>query len=166
MAAAPVYLLRGGVPSDDGFILKTWVEALRSGLASFRRTKSEAVYAWAFPQVSRILSRAQVTVAAPPGDGETIYGYAVREPGIIHMTYVREPWRGLGIGRALLKDVDISHQQFSTWTTAVNEWAWAKYYSAPTGQRPHMPFWFPLDEEQRNGAGHHRHEAADATASR
>lgn len=92
---------------EFAFIFDSWAN-------SFRRSP------WAgcvpnnmFDAVSRaaaagIIDRgAHVVVALPDGDTRRIMGYAVSEPakGVLHWLYVKNDFRRMGVGRALLQQV-------------------------------------------------------------
>jgi hypothetical protein len=80
-----------------------------------------------------ILKRAEVRVAGPPDDADTIYGFAIVErPNTIHFVYTRSTpnWRRMGIAKALVKDFDIPTCTITTWSpevTGMSGWILSKY---------------------------------------
>jgi GNAT superfamily N-acetyltransferase len=44
----------------------------------------------------------RVTIAVSATDPDQIFGYIVSEPGVVHYLFVKETFRRMGIGKALL----------------------------------------------------------------
>jgi GNAT superfamily N-acetyltransferase len=82
------------------------------------------------------MGRAQTRVAAAAKDPVVIYGFAVLEPGLIHMVYVRRPWRKMGIARALLSGLRLEDCDWSTQSSDFREWIRHKWTL-----RHYRPFW-------------------------
>lgn len=93
-------------PEEFAFVFDSWAR-------SFRRSPwAGCVPNHLYPAVSRegskcIVDRptARVVVAVAPGDTRRVMGYYVAEPekGVLHWLYVKEAFRRMGIGRALLE---------------------------------------------------------------
>lgn len=94
------------------------------------------------PLVNEVLRRAEVRIVGPMDDPVTIYGFAVLEPGLVHMVYVRNGWRHLGIAKQLLSGVSLSDVHYSTHTTDLQSWIRKRYRLGE-----YRPFWL-------NEAGH------------
>lgn len=88
------------------------------------------------PLVNGVLRRSAVRVAAPGGDPLTIYGFAVVEPGTVHMVYVRQGWRRMGIAKQLLADIAIADCAYSTHTSDLQAWIQRHYRLGE-----YRPFW-------------------------
>jgi GNAT superfamily N-acetyltransferase len=99
---------------DESFVFATWLKSHRqSRFASV--IPADAYFRGHHLVIERILARPSVraTVAHPVGERDTILGYSVSEGSTIHWVYVKLPFRGLGIARALLGDIDVPHATIS-----------------------------------------------------
>lgn len=89
-------------PGELTFVLKPWLQALRNQVSTqhipdavfFR--KHEAL-------LRRIVARSAVVIAQDAEDPGHLYGYVCAEPSTIHWVYVKGVYRGMGLGRALLR---------------------------------------------------------------
>jgi hypothetical protein len=91
-------------PEEFNFVFDSWAR-------SFRRSPWAGVvpnHLW--DQVSRecaggLIDRgARVVVALPDETTRRVMGYSVSEPGCLHWIYVKAPFRGMGVGRAILAE--------------------------------------------------------------
>jgi GNAT superfamily N-acetyltransferase len=88
---------------DLGLILHAWPESFYDAHASGPLPRD--VYHDAYDEtVARVLAKPGVTclVARSPRDGDMLYGFVVFEPGVLWMTYVKQPYRRRGFARALM----------------------------------------------------------------
>ncbi len=90
-------------PEEYPLIFDTWAR-------SFRKSPwAGCVPNHLWDQVSRacigeLLTRSRVIVAVKNlPEGRRVMGYSVSEPGVLHWLYVKNDFRGLGIGRSLLE---------------------------------------------------------------
>ena len=110
--------VRPAVDNDLAYISSTWLKAYLSGSALGSRMSHETYYTLHRPLVASLLGRCTVTVAHPAEDHDTILGFIVCAPGVVHMLYVRNAWRGNGIARTLMADRDPNATLFTCWTEA------------------------------------------------
>lgn len=105
---------RDGIESDLNFLLATWLKSHKHSGHGMKRVHPAAYYRHHHPLVEAILSRgARVRVATPAGDDETILGYAVSEPGVLHYVYVKLPFRRFGIAMRLIGEMHSEVKQYS-----------------------------------------------------
>lgn len=132
------YIVRPGGESDWPMVADAWVQSHR---ASSRATKISEAGTF-FPHHHRMVDRLlkaedlEVRVAAPRDDDFTAYGFAVLQPGLCHMVYVKMPFRRLGIAKRLLSGIQTEGLVFTYWTSAVGEWIYDKYPGLK-----YNPFW-------------------------
>lgn len=132
---APIYILRPGTPADRAFIAKTWAETFRANPAE-KRIEEGIFRRGVYRCIEAILERAIVRCAVPPSDDGVLYGYAVLEPGCIHMVYVRRVWRKMGLARRLLAGIELADSDWSTQSADFRDWIRHKYRL-----RHYRPFW-------------------------
>lgn len=89
-----------------------------------------------YPRIQAVLERAEVRVAHLAKSDDVLCGFVVLEPGVVHMVYVRPPWRRMGMAKALLHDVELSECDWSTQSGEFREWIRFKY-----PMRHYRPFW-------------------------
>lgn len=140
----PLYIIRNYTPTDAPFVSQAWIDAFRCSSNRMKRIEPTVFNRFCHKMVRRILQRAEVRIASPPNDGITIYGFAVLEPKasplFLHMVFVRKVWRKLGIGKALLKGINLGEGADWKWTTVtgdVDAWLRNKYDM----DNRHQPFW-------------------------
>jgi GNAT superfamily N-acetyltransferase len=96
---------------DEAFIFATWLNSYRK--SGFARNIRSSVY---FPNhhklVTALVGKSMVVVATNPEDDAHIYGWACAEVGmempIVHYVFVKELYRGFGIGKKLLESMKIT----------------------------------------------------------
>lgn len=109
----PSFRIRPGLVTDEGYIANSWIGSFMGSSKYAKRLQGRLVHGFCRPLVSELIKRAAITVAAPEDDDQTIYGYMVSGPGIIHMVYVRKEWRRYGIATALVAGVDLARTAYS-----------------------------------------------------
>lgn len=139
--AALGYVVRAGLPSDTDFIARSWALEFRASEGWVRRIEEDFVTRCIYPRIQSILSRAKVRIAGPPEDDATVYGFAVLEPALVHMVYVRRAWRRMGIATALLAGLNLGHHKWTTQTRDWLEWGRHKYQL-----HSYQPFWMTPGE--------------------
>lgn len=108
-------------------VADAWVQTAKASSRATRSADKGAFFKHHHKIVSGILGRAEIRIAAPPDDDFTILGFAVVEPGTIHMVYVKAAFRRLGLARALLGEIQPKQSTFTYWTKDVQDWLWEKY---------------------------------------
>ncbi len=116
------FAIRAGRPADHPFVFARWVRSYEGSrwadampLPLFQEGHHRLIAALLAREGVRLL------VACDPQDENTILGWAVLEPGVLHYVFVKEGVRRLGIGTALIASLSrpfrYSHQtdDFATW---------------------------------------------------
>lgn len=99
--------MRPYLPSDRPFVSQTWVRAMAHA-PCFSLFSSSEYFRRMQARVDGLLEpkdTVRVNVATAPDDADIILGYAVRDialPHVIHMCYVKDAFRRMGLARALL----------------------------------------------------------------
>lgn len=98
---------RHAVIDDGNMILSDWLKSFRrSALAT---DMTNAIYFRGHePLIKKALVKSQVICAVNPEDHAHVFGWVCFEPGtlpILHYLYVKQPFRGFGIGKALFSNV-------------------------------------------------------------
>lgn len=119
------YTLRAARPEDLNFILSTWLRNYRFSSPFAKNITNTVYYKWHEKLVKAILTRPStwVTVACDPTDTNVVYGYIVAETqdvNVLHYIYVKKPFRGFGIGKALMDANTVNE-----YTHAVYDLQWA-----------------------------------------
>lgn len=98
--------------SDIGFIYSTWLKSYKYDSPLTKYTKQDLFYKQHQKILDKLLSSPNVTIviACHDQDEDLNFGYIVYEPSIIHYIYVKGPFRGYGIAKKLLSDVQGSFQ--------------------------------------------------------
>lgn len=123
------FVVRPGTEQDWAMVADAWANSHR---ASSRATKLSEPAAF-FRHHHRIIDgvlhapSTEVRIVAPPDDDFTVLGFAVLQPRLVHMVYVKKPFRRLGLARKLLEGVRLEECQFSYWTRDVGEWIHDKF---------------------------------------
>lgn len=95
--------IREAKGKDLSFIYSTWVNSYRYG-SSLGKSCRNSIF---FPEYNRIVDailekpRTKILVATTPEDPDTILGYLVHDPDVIHYVFVKEVFRKMGIARSL-----------------------------------------------------------------
>lgn len=117
-----MFSIRDGRPSDEAFILATWLRNYWEQLNGHARAKPECAaclqskglrksvyYAGHHDKAEAAVRRAHVLIAHPTEHEDVILGYLVMEPlrdwDVIHWLYVKREMRGFGIALRLLGQV-------------------------------------------------------------
>lgn len=133
------YVIRGFREEDRQFIGDSWIQSLKGASRESRATEPGPFFKHYIEQVTNALNKCTVKIAAPPGDDFTVYGFAVYEPGVVHMVYVKKPFRRMGFSRLLLKEFNSESATFPHWTRDVGDWIFERYgfhgTSRPSGLR-------------------------------
>ena len=122
------FVIRPGSKTDWPMVADAWVNTHRASSRATKMSEKSAFFSHQHRMVERLLKRAQVRIAAPPDDDFTVLGFAVlEEPGVVHMVYVKAPFRKLGLARALLDGVKLEESTFTCWTRDVGEWIYDRF---------------------------------------
>lgn len=116
--------IRDYLPTDESFLYKTWLDGLKYGNTQNKLDKdvnqeNEHWFKYSFEEleyshfcakyrkiIKHIISKpnTKVRIACLIDDPDTIIGYIITEPQILHWVYVRNDWRNIGIARDLIPD--------------------------------------------------------------
>jgi hypothetical protein len=121
------YILRAGGKSDWPMVADAWVNSHR---ASSRATKlsNKATFFRHHHRIVDLLLQSpgvRVIVAAPADDDFTAYGFAVVQGSLVHMVYVKAPFRRIGVAKTMLAGFRPSG--FTHWTKDIGQWIYDKY---------------------------------------
>ncbi len=130
--SAPQIQLRAAGQEDVGFIFNSWLKSYK--FSPFARSITNTIYyAEHHKVIERLLKEHQTIIACNQEDPSQIYGFinAGKVDGIfcLNYIYVKQPFRNLSIGKALLNsfDHDLSTASVYTHHTRVAERLAAKY---------------------------------------
>lgn len=132
------FAIRPAIESDLGFVAQCWVREFRCSNGRLRKLDSHLFNRFCYPRVKHWLETSTVRVACPPGDAVTLYGFAVFSEDLMHMVYVLNDLRRLGIAKALLDGVDWQKKAWTTPTEDVEKWVKQKH---DLYRQRHVPFW-------------------------
>jgi len=116
--------------NDKAFIYSTWLRNYKHSSYFAKRIKPVIFFAGHHPIVEHLLgkSNSKIFIACPKGDADTILGYLVCEKPedknpIVHFIFMKEAFRGMGIGKALFKHaaIDPNKMNFTHWTLLVDD---------------------------------------------
>lgn len=92
--------------TDDGFVFSYWLNNLRYSNSFFDAIPHDIYFSNYSKIISTIINRPQTTVriACLKEDEDVIVGFSAFDERALHYVYVKDAWRSLGIGHALLPD--------------------------------------------------------------
>lgn len=130
--SAPEFEIRPALKSDEGFVATGWVGTLRASSRASRQIPAHLHNSYGYELVRDTMPRCSVSIASPPGDAHTCYGFAAVEvsstaPPTVHMVYVLRPFRRFGIATKLLEGVASVGTRVSCWSQDFNNWIFEKY---------------------------------------
>lgn len=111
--------MRDAGQADVAFIFNSWLKSNR-GSALVQGVSNPVYFAQHHLLIEGLVKTCQVKVACNADDTSQIYGYIVSErvdnAPVVHYCYVKEPYRKLGLGRALFEaaQIDIEKPFFTT----------------------------------------------------
>lgn len=118
---------------DVSFIFATWLKSYRYSSSFAKKISNEIYYARHHLVIDLILKRtgSKVLVAHPKGEPDVILGYVVTEKQtdgaeVVHYTYVKKPFRQMGIAAALWKNLTKKDYIITHYTTDA-DWLVKKY---------------------------------------
>lgn len=92
-------------PRDLPFITNSWLESNRK--RAFKYLDKRVYFHWHHKLLEHLIPTSNVIVACDREDPDRIYGYGVAQSDaptlLVHFVYVREGWRGVGIGSSILR---------------------------------------------------------------
>lgn len=109
--------IRPATPDDISFIYATWLPSYYVDTSYFKTIRNRIYYTNYREVIDTILLSARIDVACKPDEDNVIFGYMVSEPETAHYVFIKEPFRGFKIARALYSNrfkpdeiVVITHQ--------------------------------------------------------
>lgn len=98
-------LVRDYEPSDEAFIISTWLKGLRYGNDWFKQIDHIAYFKNYHAVIERILaSKASVKVACLADAPDVVLGYAVYLDDRLDWVFVKRVWRNIGVSKRLVPD--------------------------------------------------------------
>lgn len=128
MSDAPSFRIRPAGPPDVPFILNSWLRHYHEHGEGARHIPNPVFFSAQGHHglVTHLLNTSSVLVACTAEDENAILGWVCAAPPVLHYVYVKAPFRGLGIGAALLSaaiptarsyNISVTH-----WTPKVRAW--------------------------------------------
>lgn len=114
MDKANLIQLRPYQLSDKAFVFKTFLEGLRNGNETFKKTHVYEFHKNYQKVIERLLSipETKTTIACLKEDFDVILAYSITRPNIIDWCFTKPAWRGLGIAKDLVAHISpkaVSH---------------------------------------------------------
>lgn len=111
-------------PADLAFIRNSWLRSYHEH-GPLNHVPNDVFFADAghWGVVDRCLRGSATLVAYPLHDSDSILGWACAGPSVLHYTYVKAPFRRLGIARALLEMAPGPLATCTHWTPVIRDWA-------------------------------------------
>ncbi len=99
-----VYYIRDFKETDRAFVKATFLRGLYHGDSWFSVMPKDLFMRCYAPVVEALIVRNFVKVACLTDDPDVIIGYSIVNPTlqVLHWIYVKKPFRGMGIGKALI----------------------------------------------------------------
>lgn len=96
---------------DMNFIFSTFLRGLYYGNEWYGRIKAEIYYTHYHRVLERLLAKKGCTIliSCLKEDPDTIIGYSIFEPEILHYVFVKPIWRKIGIARDLIPENTASY---------------------------------------------------------
>jgi hypothetical protein len=98
---ALTFPIRAGTEADHAYVVSSWVLSNRQ--SAIARDIGAGYCRRYRPIIRACLKDARLTVACSAEDSDTIIGWAVTGPRVVHYVYVRHGCNRLGVARSLLK---------------------------------------------------------------
>lgn len=112
-----LWKIRSATSEDISFIYATWLPSYFVDTSYYKTVRNRIYYTNYREVIDNILLNARIDVACKEDEPNVIFGYMVSEPEIAHYIFIKEPFRGFKIARALYSNrfgkddlVIITHQ--------------------------------------------------------
>lgn len=100
--------IRKAQPTDIPFIYSSWLKSFRHNSLLGKSSIRTSVFYENYREIlDFLLAKSNILVACLSDEPEVILGYLVYEPEIVHYSFVKEPFRHLGIATNLLAKADL-----------------------------------------------------------
>src|SRR4051812_7809003 len=101
------FVIRKGTESDWPMVADAWANSHRASSRATKLSEPGLFFKHHHRLINSVLLdlETEIRIAAPPDDDFTVYGFAVLQRGLIHMVYVKKPFRRLGLARKLLSGI-------------------------------------------------------------
>lgn len=127
--------IRLGKPDDMPFIYSSWLKSYKQSFAAKDITNSVYYYHHHKLIENIVDDGGKVLVACDPTDDQVIYGYFIYTllpkfaVPCLHYVYVKQPFRGLGVAKAMLTEskIDTSKLSVCTHMSGIGKLAAEKY---------------------------------------
>jgi len=138
LPSGATFKIRAYEPSDEGFVLKSWLKSYRTAPANFRLRDRE-YYEERMPLVKHLVDRGRVLLAVDVEDPDLAFGWVCYEKNVLHYVYVKEAFRRLGIATELFEhsiNIDGAEPVYLTHMHRKTPFAtWIDRYFAKLGDR-------------------------------
>ena len=132
------FALRPATPGDRAFVADSWRNSIRAATDESLAIDWESFRAHHDARIDAILDSkdTRVTIAHPPGDDVTIYGFiADGGDSVVHMIFVKAAWRRQGIASALWGTRDHRNVTVTAWTSHMSKWIWPRFGPLEMGRQ-------------------------------
>lgn len=103
--------LRPAGAEDVGFIRHSWLHSYRHNAPWAEAIPGPVYYPEHAGIIAKLIQRSSCVVACSPEDSSQVMGWCVAQrlagKSCLHFVYVKQPFRGFGIARALLHALDV-----------------------------------------------------------
>lgn len=143
------FVIRPGTKADQAFVARSWVLSLKGANRATKWAHTPTFLRHHHKVVDRLLAlpTVRVRVAAPVDDDFTVLGFAVIEPPtLVHMVYVKAPFRRMGIASRLLTGAKPVGLVYTHMTKDARDWIHEKYAGMVFD-----PYWDEDMNERREG---------------
>lgn len=98
----PLYKIRDAKVSDQAFIFSSFLKGLYYGNDFYRQIDKEAFMSNYKKVLTQLLIKSQCKVAVQNDDDDSLIGYSIYEPGILHYLFVKPTFRRFGVAKSLV----------------------------------------------------------------
>lgn len=115
--------VRMAVKEDLPFIYSTWLKSYRYGSQFAKKLTNKVYYEWHHKLIERLFARgANCFVVVDSSDISVLYGYVVIEGPVMHFSYIKKPFRNLGLFNKLIETSGIKSGPFTHYTEFCDEY--------------------------------------------
>ncbi len=123
------FVIRPYLRTDREFVVDAWLNTARAASKDAVESDWDAFRTHYNKRIDSILddSGTTVRIAAPEDDEVTVYGFLVLGPKLLHMVFVKKPFRRQGIAKQLLAGVDTTGATFTHWSRDFGHWIMPRF---------------------------------------
>ena len=92
--------------TDEAFVIDSWMRSFYTNSPFTIYLPRKEFQVKHLPIINRLIGKSTIRLAVEGMSPDIIVGYIVYEPEVMHYVYVKEAFRGFGIGRRLIAQCD------------------------------------------------------------